>query len=117
MILFFVDETHLYAVLQAVDNVPDWYTLGICLGFQDSVLRRIKEDTLCQTEPGRKKMITKWLNEGRATKEALIKAIRGMKLLCFAENYSDIDYQSMAHISVPLGRLFRKINTDHGQIK
>ena len=114
MILFFVDETHLYAVLHAVDNVPDWYTLGICLGFQDSALKRIKEDTLCQTEPGRKKMITKWLNEGRATKEALIKAIRDMKLHRLAENYSDIEYQSMAHISVPFGRLVRKINTDHG---
>ena len=114
MILFFVDETHLYAVLQAVDNVPDWYTLGICLCFQDSVLKRIKEDTLCQTEPGRKKMITKWLNEGRATKEALTKAITDMKLHRFSENYPDIEYQTMAHISVPFGRLVRKINTDHG---
>ena len=39
-------------------------------------------------------MITKWLNEGRATKEALIKAIRGMKLHRFAENYSDIEYRA-----------------------
>ena len=62
-------------------------------------------------------MIIKWLNEGRATKEALIKAIRDMKLHCLAENYSDIELQSMAHISVPFGKLFRNINTEHGQIK
>ena len=77
-------------------------------------MKRIKEETLCQTEPGRKKMITKWLNEGRATKEALIKAIRDMKLHRVAENYSDIEYQSMAPISVPIGRFVWIINTDHG---
>ena len=62
-------------------------------------------------------MITKWLNEGRATKEVFIKAIRDMKLYRIAENYSDIEFQRMAHISVTFGRLVRNINTEHGQIK
>ena len=55
-----------------------------------------------------------WLNEGKATKEALIKAIRDMKLHCVAENYSDIEYQRMAHISVTIGRFVWIINTDYG---
>ena len=62
-------------------------------------------------------MITKWLNAGRATKEGLIKAIGDMKLHRVAENYSDIDFHSMAHISVPFGKLVRNINTEYGQIK
>ena len=98
--------THLYAVLQAVDNVPDWYTLGMCLGFQDSVLKRIKEDTLCQTEPGRKKMITEWLNDGRATKEALIKAISDIKLHVhhIADNYLKNKSQSRTNPPVAFGK-------------
>ena len=81
---------HLYAVLQAVDDVADWYTLGIYLGFRDSALKIIKEDTFHQSEPGRTKMITKWINEGRATKEALIKAIRDMKLHRIADKIAEL---------------------------
>ena len=86
--------------------MSDWYTLGIQLGFQDYALKRIKEDTLCQSEPGRRKMITKWLNEGKATKEALIKAIRETKLHHITDNYSDIEYQNMVHVSAPFGMFF-----------
>ena len=35
-------------------------------------------------------MITKWLNEGRATKEALIKAIRDMKLHRIADKIAEL---------------------------
>ena len=83
-------ETHLYAVLQAVDDVADWYILGIYLGFWDSVLKAIKEDTFYQSELGWRKMITKWLNDGRGTKEALIKAIRDMKLHRIADKIADL---------------------------
>ena len=89
-VIFLLDETHLYAVLQAVDDVVDWYTLGIYLGFRDSVLKAIKEDTFYQSEPGRRKMITIWLNEGRATKEALIKAVRDMKLHRIADKIAEL---------------------------
>ena len=35
-------------------------------------------------------MITKWINEGRATKEALIKAIRDMKLHRIADKIAEL---------------------------
>ena len=35
-------------------------------------------------------MITKWLNDGRGTKEALIKAIRDMKLHRIADKIADL---------------------------
>ena len=89
-VIFPLDETHSYAVLQAVDDVVDWYTLGIYLGFRDSVLKAIKEDTFYQTEPGRRKMITKWLIEGRATKDVLIKAIKDMKLHRIADKIAEL---------------------------
>ena len=50
-------------------------------------------------------MITKWLSEGRATKEALIKAIRGMKLHSIADKYSGIECQIKSHVSVGFGML------------
>ena len=53
-------------------------------------MKTIKEDTFYQTEPSRRKMITNWLNEGRATKEALIKAIRDMKLHRIADKIAEL---------------------------
>ena len=58
-------------------------------------------------------MITKWLNEGRATKEALIKAISDMKLHVhhIADNYLNIESHSRTHVQDSFGRFVVYIDT------
>ena len=58
-------------------------------------------------------MITKWLNEGRATKEALIKAIMDMKLHVhhIADNYQKNESQITTHGPATFGRFVVYIDT------
>ena len=59
--VFFLDWTctHLYVVLQSVNDVVDWYTLSIYLGFRNSALKTTNEYTFYQTKPCQRKIITK----------------------------------------------------------
>ena len=73
----------------------------------------MKEDTLCQTEPGQTKMISKWLSDGRATKETLFKAVKDAKLHLhhIADNYLDNGSQSRTKIQLAFGKLAVFIDT------
>ena len=73
-----LDECHLSALLQIVNEVTDWEILGIHLGVKDVVIKDIKEANHYQPQPARKDMLVEWLHGGNAKRSDLIKALKIM---------------------------------------
>lgn len=61
-------------------EVYQWDILGTFLGILDSILQTIKVNNHYQVEPSRKDMLIQWVNGGKASKAALIEALKSMKL-------------------------------------
>ena len=74
----YADECHLVPLLMVVREIEDWEILCVFLGIKNAVLKDIKKNNHHQQGPARKDMLMTWLEEGKATKEDFIEALRKM---------------------------------------
>ena len=68
--------TDLPDILRAINQVSDWFSLGIFLNVGYSTLETIKRDYPSDHNHCRQKMLISWISSGNATWSILVKTLR-----------------------------------------
>ena len=71
----FIAESNLIDVLDEINTINDWTSLGLQLGLEGYQLDEIDDNNRANVKNCRWKMISKWLDTGDASWRALVRAL------------------------------------------
>ena len=79
LIFTFTGDTNLQDLVNELQEVTDWFQLGLCLKVPLSILRSIQQDSKEDTNKCRQEMLNAWMKRGVPMWSTIVKALLDMK--------------------------------------